>query len=189
MLTIQKISILLLSICFTGITTAFHHDPVPAKARPMTAAEKSLYQKIMAYRKKKGLPEIKISASLNKVAQMHAAELQADPPEGKCNMHSWTGRFGEKKCCYTDDHKKAACMWSKPSEFTSYQGDGFEIAAFNTAPNPDFLSGWQESPGHNAVIINEGIWQTHPWKAIGIGISGTYAVAWFGESADPEGDK
>ena len=181
-----RIQCLFLSGILLAFSTAFHSDPVPAKASPMTAAEKNLYQKIMAYRKELGLPEIKISPSLNKVAQLHAIELLAEPPEGKCNLHSWTGQFGEKKCCYTDDHREAACMWEKPAQFTSYRATGFEIAAYNTSKTADFLQDWKESPGHHAVIINSENWKKLNWKAIGIGIRHPYAVVWFGTEEDKE---
>ena len=46
------------------------------------------------------------------------------------------------------------------------------------------LKGWKESSGHNAVIINQGIWDDNNWKAIGVGISKGYSVVWFGEELD-----
>jgi uncharacterized protein YkwD len=46
------------------------------------------------------------------------------------------------------------------------------------------LESWKGSPGHNAVILNEGIWSDSNWKAIGVGIYKGYAVIWFGEEPD-----
>jgi hypothetical protein len=159
-------------------------DPAPKKAEPMSADEKKLFQSINAYRKKKGLPEIASSPSLNLVAQLHSRELQAAPPSEPCNLHSWTGKFGEKPCCYTSDHKQASCMWSKPGEFTSYTGNGYEIAAFSTDENTDWLELWKGSPGHHGVIINNKPWEKTTWKAIGIAIRPPYAVVWFGETEE-----
>lgn len=160
-------------------------NPTNFEPEKMNPEEIKLLNKINAYRKSKGLNPIQNSPNLNLVAQLHAKELQEAPPEGKCNMHSWTGKFGEKPCCYTSDHKEAACMWSKPSEFSSYKGNGYEIAAFNTASDVDWLAQWKESPGHHAVIINLKNWKTIRWNAIGIAIREPYAVVWFGEETDP----
>jgi hypothetical protein len=171
------------------LTLLFSRDPVPKKAATMTEAETKLFKEIMAYRKSKGLPEIKISPALNLVAQMHAEELVADGIEEPCNMHSWTGKFGEKACCYTDDHKEAACMWGKPKEFTSYSGTGFEIAAFSTYENPNWLENWKSSPGHHAVIINTGNWKSQNWQAIGVAIRPPYALVWFGREPDVQNGK
>lgn len=161
-------------------------DPVPAKALPLSLEEKALYKAIMSYRKQKGLPKIKISANLSKIAQMHADELLAKAPEEPCNMHSWTGKFGERACCYTDDHREAACMWNKPAEFSNYKATGFEIAAFDNSEEPDFLDGWKGSHGHNQVIINAGTWKKMEWKAVGVAIRKPYAVVWFGNEPDAE---
>lgn len=152
----------------------------------MLPEERKLYKSMMAYRKEKKLPSIPISASLTKIAQMHAEELLAKEPEEPCNMHSWSGKYGEKPCCYTSDHREATCMWNKPAEFSAYKGKGYEIAAFDNSDLPDFLSGWKGSPGHNAVIINGGTWRGREWKAIGVAIRHPFAVVWFGNEADAE---
>jgi hypothetical protein len=47
------------------------------------------------------------------------------------------------------------------------------------------LSSWKGSPLHHAVIVNSGVWARIRWKAVGVGIYGSYAVVWFGEEADP----
>jgi hypothetical protein len=78
-------------------------------------------------------------------------------------------------------------MWNKPRELTSYPGNGYEIASWSSGPNDPgtALSGWRSSPLHNAVILNSGMWARLKWKAIGVGIYGSYAVVWFGEESDP----
>ena len=80
-------------------------------------------------------------------------------------------------------------MWSKPRELTRYPGDGFEIAYFSSggASPAGALAGWRSSGPHNAVIVNGGMWSSSKWRAIGVGIYGDYAVAWFGAEEDPEG--
>ena len=77
-------------------------------------------------------------------------------------------------------------MWDKPRELTSYTGDGYEIAYWSSggATAKDGLDGWKKSKGHNAVLVNKGIWRQVEWQAIGIAIQGNYAVVWFGKELD-----
>lgn len=153
--------------------------------------ELKLYNLIMDYRVSKNLPLIPISNALTFVAQTHVHDLYDNGPSNKrCNMHSWSNKGNWTACCYTPDHAKAECMWNKPRELTSYTGDGFEIAFFDSriAEATSALQGWKRSRGHNAVIINQGIWKDMHWNAIGIGIYKNYAVVWFGSIIDPEGE-
>jgi len=56
-----------------------------------TSDEKVLYELIMDYRVSKGLPEIAVSQSLTKVAQLHSQDLSENrPDQGNCNAHSWS---------------------------------------------------------------------------------------------------
>lgn len=161
--------------------------PFLASAQTLTAEETALYTLIMSYRKEKGLPAIPLSKSLTLVAQTHVKDLETNRPvTGSCNLHSWSDKGTWTPCCYTPDHTKAQCMWSKPAELTSYKGNGFEISYGGsnfTATAQGALNSWKTSSGHNAVIINAGMWST-PWNAIGIGIYGGYAVVWFGNEED-----
>lgn len=155
-----------------------------AFGQTLTEEEKKLYDLIMAYRKAKKLPAIPLSTSLTFVAQTHVKDLSTNHPDkGKCNMHSWSSKGKWESCCYTDDHKKAECMWNKPRELTSYKGNGFEIAASGMETAEDALAGWKSSPSHHAVIINSGTWKK-AWQAIGIGMYNGYAVVWFGNELD-----
>lgn len=160
----------------------------------LNAEEMKLYYLLMEYRESRNLERISLSSKLSKVAQLHAQDLEEnfDPRNGKCNIHSWSRKGNWKSCCYTDDHKEANCMWNKPREITGYAGNGFEISYSSTAgaTAAEGLAGWRVSPGHNQVIVNEGVWKNIKWKAIGIGIYENYAVVWFGEVEDeskPEG--
>lgn len=80
-------------------------------------------------------------------------------------------------------------MWFKPRELTAYPGYGFEIAYYYSAgaDATGVLRSWQGSPPHHAVIINSGVWEDHPWGAVGVGIYGAYACVWFGEEPEPSG--
>ncbi len=155
----------------------------------LTPEEKKLYDLIMAYRKTKKLPPIAVSAKLTQVAKMHVQDLMKNYEDnGKCNYHSWSKKGDWSPCCYTDDHAQAACMWDKPKEIAGYEGSGFEIAYWSSAGAnaKEALTGWQGSSGHNAVIVNSGIWKDMNWKVIGIGLDGEYGVVWFGAEEDVE---
>lgn len=159
-----------------------------AYSQILSTEERKLYDMIMEYRKAKGLPSIPLSKSLTFVAQTHVQDLQTNGiKNGTCNLHSWSTNGRWTSCCYTDDHARASCMWDKPRELTSYQGHGYEIAfsIYGASANAEVaLNSWKESSGHNAVLINKGIWVRKNWKAIGVGISQGYAVVWFGEELD-----
>ena len=171
-------------------------QPVFAQEDPgecLSDDEANLGQLINDYRETLGLLPIPVTVSLSAVAQWHAWDLDANTPYGgECNLHSWSDGALWTPVCYTSDHANASGMWDKPREITSstYTGNGFEIAYWTsgTASPEGALSGWQNSSGHNDVMINAGIWQSYnPWPAMGVGIRAGYAVVWFGPSTDPQG--
>jgi hypothetical protein len=159
----------------------------------VSGMEYRLYQLINEYRADNGLPEIPLSPSLCYVAGAHVWDLNNNQPEGgRCNLHSWSGKGPWTRCCYTEDHKKAECIWSKPGELTAYDGYGYEVAYYSSWPADEHrdmplaaLKGWQSSPGHDHMILNRNGWKRLKWKAMGVGIYGNYAVVWFGEKKDP----
>jgi hypothetical protein len=85
-------------------------------------------------------------------------------------------------------------MWHKPRELTPYSGPGYEIAAAYWGGRGERIDAQkalrtlQGSVAHNAVMLNQGQWRSHPWSRAGVGIYGHYAVVWFGEENDPCGD-
>lgn len=161
----------------------------------ISKTEARLAQMINDYRKSRKLPPIPLSASLSKVAKLHAIDLANNYKPGEnCNLHSWSDDPRWSSCCYTPDHKKSDCMWDKPRELTSYSGDGYEIAYYSTfnyatpqAFLDDALKGWKSSKGHNEILINAGKWKTAEWKAMGVAVFGEYSVIWFGELTDKAG--
>jgi uncharacterized protein YkwD len=159
----------------------------------LTNEERKLYNSIMEYRNEKGLPKIPLSSSLTFVAQTHVKDLVLNKPDfGNCNAHSWSSNGPWKACCYTPDHAQAEYMWSKPRELSKYKGNGYEIACGSNVCCSDFimtadyaLESWKKSSGHNAVMINQGIWNDQ-WNAVGIGLYKGFAVVWFGKEIDNE---
>ncbi len=160
----------------------------------MTEKEAELSFLINQYREKEGLKTLSISKSLTEVARIHVKDSNQNHPETQVdergiegNLHSWSKSNQWTGGAYTSDHKYANMMWSKPSELTDYNGNGYEIAVFSSVGmNPVLaLDLWKNSPPHNAVITGEGSWNN--LKTFGVGIDGDYAFVWFGKEDDPSG--
>lgn len=177
-------------VTMLGLLLGFR--PVEKKAAMevcLNKEEQKLYELMMDYRKSKGLPSIPLSAKLSLVAQTHAKDLMNNykfDVDNKCNPHSWSKKGKWSSCCYTSDHKQAKCMWDKPKEIAGYEGYGYEIAYYSSqgATAEEGLAGWKLSPGHNPLIINDGMWSKVNWKGVGIGFFAEYGIVWFGEVAD-----
>ncbi|MEG4350383.1 CAP domain-containing protein [Microcoleus sp. LAD1_D5] len=142
----------------------------------------TLYNLIHQYRAANGMQEIiPRSPSLDYVAQTHVEDLDSFATE---TTHSWSN------CAYDPNNEEGQkCMWDAPKRLTSYQGNGYEIATGRLGGNitPEAaLESWKNSPAHNSVILNQGIW-TQPWNAMGVGIYKGYATVWFGHESDPAG--
>lgn len=171
-------------------STAVYTPRETACCAETSSEELKLYHLINDYRVKNGLPKIPLSPSLTYVAQTHAKDLSENPPSGKCNMHSWSYSGKWSGCCYTSDHAQAQCMWNKPRELTVYPGNGYEntyrvTSQYKKLSAASAINSWKKSRNHNAVILNQGIWNDFHWKAVGVGIYSGYAVLWFGNENDP----
>ncbi|NER38255.1 MAG: CAP domain-containing protein [Oscillatoria sp. SIO1A7] len=144
--------------------------------------EQKLHQLVNQYRARYGLPSIPLSPSLSLVANRHVRDLEENIRE---LTHGWSD------CPYDGNNRSTwPCMWEAPQRLgTSYPGRGYENAHGGTggyrASAESALESWQGSSAHNAVILNQGMWQNRQWNALGIGIYKGYAVLWFGEEPDP----
>jgi uncharacterized protein YkwD len=179
----------IISVFLVLILTGFRQKYFLSDTVCLNAEERKLYTLIMAYRKENQLGEIPLSSQLTQVAQTHARDLSENykfDPRNKCNPHSWSEKGEWSSCCYTNDHKRASCMWVKPKEIAGYEGNGFEIAYYSSAGANalEGIEGWKISPGHNPLLINSGTWEKVKWKAIGIGVYKEYGLVWFGEVPD-----
>lgn len=171
------------------------YQPNPGDTLSLT--EYALYHLIMDYRADNGLAAIPLSESLTTTAGRHAIDTYENIwldglilPEG-ANLHSWSD------APYFSDHRDPAVMWDAPARLgTPYPGAGFEISAAGYTDVAAALEGWKGSPGHNTVILNEGVWASQTWTAIGIGVElhesggpygGKIYHVWFGTAADPAG--
>ncbi len=191
-------STFLFILFFIGGSSIAQHSPENRKALPpvcLSETEEHIYEQINKYRQEKGLKPVPLSASLTYVAQMHVWDLAENGKiSNRCNLHSWSNAGPWTGCCYTEDHKRAPCMWNKPRELTNYLSEGYEIAYW-TNEELDPLSfaqkavkAWKRSPDHNEVIVNLRQWKELNWNAIGVGYYEGYACVWFGTVQDPEND-
>jgi hypothetical protein len=155
----------------------------------VTQKEFKLFKMINDYRKAYNLPQLCLSRSLSYVAHLHAADLiKYDADSGSCNQHSWSNRGDWKACCYGKTPYNKACMTDKPSEITKYTGKGYEIIYWEnneTTPEAAFNE-WKSASASKAMLLNLDPWNKTKWVSLGISIEKEYAVAWFGEEADPE---
>jgi len=156
-------------------------EPICAGDR-LEPEEQRLYDAVNRYRAEHGLPPIPLSPSLTVVANRRVLDLHKNIGH---LTHSWSN-------CPYDAANPATypCMWKAPQRLgTAYPGNGYEVAhgrsgRYRATANLA-LQAWQRSPAHNAVILNQGIWQVKEWRALGIGISNGFALLWFGEERDP----
>lgn len=145
--------------------------PDATLATGCTADALELITLVNEYRAENALPAIAASSSLCIVGDTHIGDLVANSPHSpaSCNMHSWSDQGSWSACCYTSDHAQAQCMWDKPKQLTVYPSNGYENAAGGGGSISPLqaLNLWKGSPGHNAVILNEGIWANQEWRAMG----------------------
>lgn len=162
----------------------------------LTTNEAALIQLINDYRVENGKPRLVISKSLTYVARWHIWDAVANNPFAQCgtqNLHSWSNAKPDlwTGMCYTKDHSQAQQMWDKPKQVTKgkYQGSGYENAVWaypSLSPQYAFEL-WKDSPGHNDLMLEQGVFTPVSFKVIGIGIDQGYAFAWFGQQSDPQG--
>jgi uncharacterized protein YgiM (DUF1202 family) len=190
-----------LKFTYNGRTAYVERYPVSGYGVNVDSNELSFYEReladlVNAHRRSIGKPELKISKSLTKLARYHVIDSNEYYSEGapvnskgqEGNGHSWSGNVPDiwSEVIYTADHAQAQKMWDKPKEVTGYPGYGFEIS-FLGAGASAALYGWLNSPEHRAVIENTGIWESHEFDCMGIGIGYRYAHIWFGREPDPAG--
>lgn len=183
--------VLIAVLLLLGACQSVPPDDGTRPGRPAPSAN-PVAESVNAYRERKGLPPIPVSAQLTRVAAAHVADLEAHYRRNTaCNMHSWSADGAWTPCCYTADHARKECMWHKPREITggAYTATGYEIVAYYSDPiTPErALQIWQQSDGHHIMILNRGQWSDNAWRAMGAAMGEHYAVVWFGEEPDTSG--
>jgi len=152
--------------------------------------EMKLYEMINDYRVQYGLPPIPLSKSLCYVASLHVKDLFFNQPDKNgCNFHSWSAKGTWTPFCYPKDENKKNSVWDKPRELTGYPSRAYEIVYWENKPlvTDTIFMVWKSEDYFSSYLLNTGKWLGKPWNAIGIAVYETYACAWFGVDADPEG--
>jgi uncharacterized protein YkwD len=155
----------------------------PSTLDGFESEEQKLYNLVNAYRQQNGLPAIPASKALTTVANRHVLDLAENV---QSVTHSWSDAPYDANNSSTWPN-----MWTAPQRFnTGYPGNGYENAHGGSngyiATAESALNGWKNSPLHNAVILNQGIWDD-AWQALGVSIYKGYATLWFGKETDPTG--
>lgn len=153
----------------------------------VTDDEIELFHLINTMRKENGLPEVKLSASLTYVAQLHVRDLDLTYiRNSSCNMHSWSSKGHWSPFCYPKDQTKKRSVWDKPKELTSYIGQAYEVVFWENGPAlpKNIIESWKSTPQSEMLINAKGKWDKMSWKVVGIGIYNGYCSAWFGENED-----
>jgi hypothetical protein len=138
-------------------------------------AERELLALINAYRASKGVPEIRLSDQLSRVAHRHLIDLEFNIGS---LTHSWSD------CRYDiGDRKTWGCLFEAPKRVAGYQGTGYEnlFRNFGAPATPSMaLEAWKKSPPHNALILNLAPFAGIGFDGLGIAILGDWAAVWFG---------
>lgn len=187
----RKMFLILILMLLVALSTAAQAQDQQIS---LSEKEKRLAIMINQYRDNNGLPAIPLTKSLTTVAKTHIEDLSQNHPDtknygsGDCNTHSWSDQGSWTAVCYTGSGQ-GSLMWSKPRELTDYNGDGYEIAHWNsqTATALGALNSWKADEPHSDVILERNQWLGSAWKAMGVGMDGSYAVVWFGKEEDPAG--
>jgi len=153
--------------------------------------EATLFRMINEFRVANGATPLVLSKSLSYVAQLHVKDLHLNNPAvNGCNQHSWSDKGNWAPFCYPKDQTRKKSVWDKPKELTKYPGVAYEVLYWeNAAAFPDqIIENWKSTQQSASLILGHGKWARNHWKVVGMAIFKGYACAWFGESADPEGE-
>ncbi|TVU51997.1 MAG: hypothetical protein EA414_19910 [Arthrospira sp. PLM2.Bin9] len=148
--------------------------------------ELKLYNLINEYRMENNLDPIPASRALTTVANRRVLDLAKNVGEV---THS-----GSDFIYDANDSSTWSNMWDAPARFnTGYRDIGYEnVIGYSGFDGPtitaeEALTGWKNSPPHNAVILNQEEWANMEWNALGVGLYNGYGSLWFGEQVDPTG--
>jgi uncharacterized protein YkwD len=148
----------------------------------LEAEEARLAQQVNQIRAQNQLAKVSLSRSLTLVANRHARDLAENVGY---LTHGWSD------CLYDPrDNSTWHCIWNAPQRLrTAYPGKGYENAHFSGrgATAASAFEGWKRSSAHLEVILSQGKWKNHQWKALGVGIFKGFAVLWVGAEPDPSG--
>ncbi|MGB3651211.1 MAG: CAP domain-containing protein [Rivularia sp. (in: cyanobacteria)] len=120
----------------SDLTIALSSKPVNA-ASDVAAIEKSVHQQINQYRRKKGLPALKLNANVSAIARQHSKQM-ADKQVP----------FG---------HSGSSSRYNKISKVVPWRGVAENVAYNQGYQNPgkSAVDGWIKSPGHQRNMVGK----------------------------------
>ncbi len=130
---------------------------------------------------------IPLSRDLTYIAKLHVGDLTLNHPDTSvCNMHSWSDKGDWIPCCHNIYLPKSECMLMKTQELTEYKGPGYELTFWDTfdAEADSVIALWRSIDVSMDMINNHGNYADLEWRAMGVAISGQYALVWFGAEED-----
>lgn len=137
--------------------------------------ENELFGLINDYRTQNKLSNIPIGTTACLVANRHILDLNLNL---RYLTHSWSN-------CQYDGNKTETykCMTDAPKTFfPNFTDSAFENAYYTSGKKVnvvDALEGWKKSPLHNAVLLNQNIFQKQIWTEGCVAIQGKFAALWF----------
>lgn len=143
------------------------------------------------YRAENNLPELKLSASLSYVADVHAKDLFINKPHEGCgSLNSWSNKGRWNKLCYNKSKTAFKDMKNKPSELTQYKGQSIELVYYSSEnyTATEVLNAWKQNPQCNNLILNKQPFAATKWLVIGAGYFEGYLCVWFGPLEDKLSD-
>ena len=149
--------------------------------------EREIIDLINQYRAKNNMPELKLSASLCYVADVHAKDLHINKPHENCgSLNSWSNKGRWNRLCYNKSKTALKEMKNKPAELTSYKGQSIELVYFGSDnySASEVLEAWKKNPQCNNLILNKQPYAATKWLAIGAGYFEGYLCVWFGPLED-----
>jgi hypothetical protein len=153
--------------------------------------EYELYIMINEYRSKFGQPSIPLSRSLSWVARIHAQDLIYNKPDKfPCTWYSWSEKGRWSPCCYKLKDPDYNCMFEKPFELTGYKSDGYELIyrENNNISVDQPFEMWTAYNSSRSMLICTDKWEDFEWYAIGVAVMDEYAILWFGQDPDQDGE-
>ena len=177
----------------------------------LNAKEVELANLINNYRSSKNLNVLPVTKSLTYVGRVHIYDLIENQPYlgSRCDQHSWSKSNLWTGGCAGDFKYDLDLVRAKARELkTGYNYDIWEIVASawigkkvngewvdekNRQPTYDYsmaryLDDWKHSTGHNNEIINANDYSDRYWQAMGVAVRENYAIVWFGEYPDSNGN-
>lgn len=159
-------------------------DTADCAGDSISAEETALLNAVNGFRATHGLPAVKASAPLSRIANRRMLDLTQNM---KTLTHSWSN------CPYDISAQSTwGCMLDAPARFRSaFTGKAYETlyhGSSNRVEPARTIDMWARSDLHRSILLNQGAFARMKWREAGVGISGGYAAIWFGYADEQASD-